>query len=221
MQEASEVAKADGRDWHLAACEGFLAAQRFLPDILSITVRPKETSLRRRRFVATLLTGLVGAQVSLARHKRLAAVLSEEGNQAKDRLWQELPAAVMSEWETELSVYCTLLRRVTHRLEEEGSEQRRLERNGKLAGESADAFGGDDGDLAEFERQETLQYQMSRLKDWVENARFSDHEARVYELDMQTDFDTAAAARELGVKPTTVRVLRMRYIDKVRKVAGF
>ena len=220
MQEASEVAKADGRDWHLAACEGFLAAQRFRTDILSLTVRPEKISLGRRRYVAARLTGLVAAQVSLTQNKRLAAVLSEGGNQARDRLWQELPAAVMSEWKTELSVYSTLLRRVTHTLEEEGSEQRRLERDGKLVGEPADAFGADDGDLAEFERQEMVQYQMSRLKDWVENARFSDHEARVYELDMQTDFDTAAAARELEVKPTTVRVLRKRYIDKMRKVAG-
>lgn len=191
-----------------------------------------------RKGVATVLAGGVGAQVSLAHNRRLRAVLSEEGGSARDRLLQELPAAVMHEWATPpggVSVstsgkrlvwatppsgYSPLLRRVAHLLESGGSEQGRLERVGKLAGEPPDVAGTEDEDLAEFERQETLRQDLARLRGWVQNAGFSTNEVRVFELDIETNFNTSNISQELGKSPSTVRQWRKRYQDKIRKAAG-
>ena len=127
----------------------------------------------------------------------------------------------MHEWGTTLdraSGFVSLLRRVTRLLEGQGSEQLRLEREGKLAG--ACGLGGGDEDMAEFEHRETLRQDLQRLKGWIDQANFSPREARVYELDLSTNFDTEAIARELEIKASTVRVLRKRYEDKIRKAAG-
>ncbi len=164
----------------------------------------------------------MGAQVSFAQNNTLAAVLSEEGNQARDRLWQELPAAVMSEWETELSVYSALLGRVTHRLKKEGSEQRRLARDGKLAGESADAFGGDDGDLAEFERQETLRQQREQLDELEQLAALPPRQEAVWRR-VRQGMKEAEIAAELNMSKNNVYVHKYHAIQRLieaRKAAG-
>ena len=70
-----------------------------------------------------------------------------------------------------------------------------------------------DEDLAEFERQEIL-------KSWREGAKFSKREMQVNELDLRTDYDTAAIARELDITEETVRGLRKRYTDELRRSSG-
>jgi hypothetical protein len=81
-------------------------------------------------------------------------------------------------------------------------------------------LGDEDQLIGEFERRETLQQELNALKGWVEKAKFSEREAQVYELDMRTDHNTAIIARELGIGEDTVRQYRMRYRDKIRKVAA-
>jgi len=89
----------------------------------------------------------------------------------------------------------------------------------KLAeGQAELATESTENDLEEFERKETLQQELNALKGWVEKAGFSEDEARVYELDMQTDHNTKLIAQELGKASSTVRQHRKRYRDKLRKV---
>jgi hypothetical protein len=158
-------------------------------------------------------------------NRRLGAALS-----AVEQL-ENLPGTVPLAWE-EWTIGEHLLpgrggtsfiSRVAKMLEELGSESARLARAGKLADTPSpleDRLSGGDQDLAQFERQETLRQELDQLGGWIQNAGFAEREAQVYELDMQTDFDTDAIARELQVKPGTVRGLRKRYQDKLRKVVG-
>jgi DNA-binding CsgD family transcriptional regulator len=74
--------------------------------------------------------------------------------------------------------------------------------------------------LAEFELREDLRQKLEQLRIWVEKANFSELEARVHDLDMRTEYDTKTIARALDLKGDTVRVLRKRYTDKLRKAAG-
>lgn len=220
MLEVSVAAEAAGEDPHLAAIREFIVGQRMVADLLAATARPLGVPPEAREWLAAVLTGHTSARVSLARNRRLAAAMREGGTPPAARLKQELPGAVMHEWGTTLdraSGFVSLLGRVTRLLEGQGSEQQRLERDGRLAG-PRELDGGDE-DMAEFERRETQRQDLQRLKGWIDQANFSPREARVYELDMSTNFDTEAIAHELEIKASTVRVLRKRYEDKIRKAA--
>jgi DNA-directed RNA polymerase specialized sigma subunit len=134
---------------------------------------------------------------------------------------QELPGAAVYAWGSPPSDnQPSLLREAVRLLEKEAKEQDRLAQAGKLAGELSDSIGAEDEDIAEFERRETLQQELNQLKRWVEGADFSEAEARVYELDIEMNFDTGAIAQKLEISPSTVRGYRKRYIDKIRKVVG-
>ena len=74
--------------------------------------------------------------------------------------------------------------------------------------------------LEEFEHQETLQQEIEQLKGWVESAQFSGREEQMYELDMRTNFDTAAAAHEMGVAEKKARDYRSRYLAKLKQASG-
>lgn len=78
----------------------------------------------------------------------------------------------------------------------------------------------DDPDIEEFELRESMRQLLDQLKGWVEAADFSGREAQVHELDMQTDFDTAAISHELGIPTNKVRDYRSRYQAKIRRAAG-
>jgi hypothetical protein len=54
----------------------------------------------------------------------------------------------------------------------------------------------------------------------LERASLSGRETQVYELDMRTDFDTAAAARELRIPANKIRDYRSRYLAKIKRAAG-
>ncbi len=114
---------------------------------------------------------------------------------------------------------------VTRSLEELGSEaairpDKVLDELHEQAGRSTgNAMAGEDEDLAEFERNETLRQQSSQLQCWVEKAQLSTHERRVYELDMM-NLDTKAIAQQMAIAPSTVRQYRKRYTNKIRRAAG-
>jgi DNA-binding CsgD family transcriptional regulator len=222
MSEAGPAAKTVGEDPFRWACEGFFLAHRRSHELLYAITRPQWLGPELREEIAASLTGQVAARISLARNKRLAAALSEGSSSITDRLMQELPGATMYAWGSPPSDYKqpSLLREAVRLLEKQAKEQDRLAQAGKLAGELSESAGAEDEDIAEFERRETLQQDLNRLERWVEGAGFSDAEARVYELDIETNFDTGAIAQRLEISPSTVRGYRKRYIDKIRKVVG-
>ncbi len=224
MQAAMERHEKGSEEQLRQMCEAFFRAMDAEPLILDLVQRNPENPPAAKRVHLIALLGWIGSRISFGRNKRLASVLAE-GGALPEQLIRELPGAALIELaEHNLPsdpYYAALVNRTTGRLEQQGDEAARLARAGKLASEeTAEASGGDDEALAEFERQETLQQDIARLRGWAAQAGFSGHEAQVYELDMQTNFDTAAAARGLGVEPGTVRGFRKRYTDKLRRVAG-
>ncbi len=224
MDLALRKAKRAGEDNLLfAACMGYIAARREAENVLA-RVEPRVASPETRKLLVAMLTGYVGARISLVHGKRLATVMGEENTDPRERLRRELPGAVMDGWGETRNSNIPLLSRVDRLLSKTGSESARLARDGKLAetlSSSENMLGGSDEDLAEFERQETLRQELKRLEGWIKSAKFSEREAQVYELDMQMDYDTAAIARKLSIDTSTVRQYRKRYQDKVRKAAGF
>ena len=75
--------------------------------------------------------------------------------------------------------------------------------------------------MLNFELEETLRQQRDQLLRWIEEVKFPEQERRVYELDMQTDYDTEAIARDLNIATETVRTNRKRYHGKIRKVRNY
>ncbi|PLS83762.1 MAG: hypothetical protein CYG60_21335 [Actinobacteria bacterium] len=134
---------------------------------------------------------------------------------------QELPGAVMYAWGSSPSDDQTsLLQEAVRLLEKQAKEQDRLAQAGKLAGQLSDStVSEEDEDITAFERRETLEQELGQLKRWVEGAGFSVAEAKVQELDIETNFDTKAIAQKMGISPSTVRGYRKRYIAKIRKIA--
>lgn len=221
MIDAALAAESIGEDPYRCACEGFFLAHRESHELLYAITWPQWLGPELREEIAATLTGQVAARISFARNKRLATALSEGKGSRTDRLMQELPGAIVYAWGSSPSDnHPSLLREAVRLLEKQAKEQDRLAQAGKLAGELSEANGAEDEDIAEFERRETLQQELSQLKCWVEGAEFSEAEARVHELDIETNFDTGAIAQMLGISPSTVRGYRKRYIDKIRRIAG-
>lgn len=222
MMEAGPAGKAVGEDPFRKACDGFFSAHLDSHELLYVITRPQWMGPELREEIAASLTGQVAARISLSRNKRLRTALSDSRGSTTERLMQELPGAVVYAWGSPPSDdnQPWLFREVVHLLEKQAKEQDRLAQAGKLAGELSDSAGAEDEDIAEFERRETLQQELGQLRRWVEGSDFSEAEAWVYELDIETDFDTGAIAQKLGVSPSTVRGYRKRYIAKIRKVAG-
>lgn len=156
-----------------------------------------------------------------------------------ERFLEELPSASLIAWEArdpEEPLRSTgdrennLARRVAATIEKVGNED--ATRPGKLVHETfgvADqesdetveaALGEDDQLLEEFLLHVAAEQELKQLTAWVEKAKLSEQQQRVYELDRQKNYDTAAVALELGVAESTVRVQRMNYTAKIRKAAG-
>jgi hypothetical protein len=92
-------------------------------------------------------------------------------------------------------------------------------------------------ELQEFELREAVRLDVTALKTlveegglqayearvyldvWAERAELSGREAQMYELDLRTGFNTAAAAHEMGVPQRKARDYRSRYLGKFRRVA--
>jgi hypothetical protein len=181
---------------------------------------------RLRGWHTAVTAGWVGSQISLGRNRRLAAVLANERGGAHQALLRELSGATFVGW-ADAHPTKDLVSSVTRSLEKLGREA--AIRPGKVrdapyedagvAQGSLDA-GAEDEDLEEFELRETLRQESERLKEWVESAGFSGREAQMHELDMRTNFDTAAAARVMGVPENKARDYRSRYVAKLTRAAG-
>jgi hypothetical protein len=224
MTIAGEESYASGKSFYgPAVCAAFLKAIDEVPAVFAGAFQEKLGGDPRIREAAlSSLAGWVGARINLAPNRRhTQALTAQPGAKALDQFVQLLPAAVVIEWAalSREESPAVLVRGVERQIEEEGSQAAKLHRKGKLAeGQAEPATESTENDLEEFERNETLRQELNALRGWVEKAGFSEDEARVYELDMQTDHDTELIAQELGKASSTVRQHRKRYRDKVRKV---
>ena len=224
MTMAGEESYAIGNGFYGApVCEAFMKAVNEVPAIFAGVFQEKWGADQKIREAALiLLSGWVGARINLAPNWRHTQALDEQpGVKALDQLVQLLPSAVVVEWAalSREQSPALLVRGIERQIEEEGSQAAKLRRKGKLTeGQTELATESIENDLEEFERKETLRQELNALKGWVEKAGFSEDEARVYALDMQTDHNTELIAQELGKASSTVRQHRKRYRDKLRKV---
>jgi hypothetical protein len=231
-----------GIDPDVAVVEEVCNYHRVGPSLIARPTKQTEPDPLAREEYAENVAGWVGSRIALGTNKRLKAVLGEDRQQggsifekllgellpttviAFDDLRSERPPEPEDEDEPLLDLgrfKSSLVSRVEKLLEELGGQGAKLARRGKLSGERAESTipDGEDG-LEEFELREALHQKLETLESLVERAAFSEQEARVFELDMQTDHDTAAIARELHLKPKTVRTYRKRYRDKLRRAAS-
>jgi hypothetical protein len=212
------------------ACKMWLHVARQEPIFYARYIEPEDDVLSplTREVAAAGLTGWMRARTSLTQNKRLREALAEGGgrSEAEDKLRQELPGAVLAEWPHWRQEGADgIARRVWDQLEHEGAKvgdqmTRKKKRVDVQPDSSLDATGSEAEDLLEVERWETLQQDIRRLRGWVRSAGFSEREAQVYELDMKTNHNTGAIARELGIDDDTVRGFRKRYRDKIRRRAA-
>jgi hypothetical protein len=231
-----------GIDPDVAVVEEVFNYHRVGPSLITRPTRQTEIDPLVREEHAENLAGWVGSRIGVGTNKRLGAVLGEDlepGGSIFERLvGQLLPTTVIAfddlrserppepedEDEPLLDLgrlKSSLVSRVEKLLEELGGQGAKLARRGKLSGERLESTIPDDEDgLEEFELRETLRQELETLKSLVERAAFSEREARVFGLDMETDHDTAAISRELRLEPETVRTYRKRYRDKLRRAAG-
>lgn len=142
-----------------------------------------------------------------------------------ERLSEELPGASLIAWEDRAPSEPlrstgkreeNLARRVAKEIVAAGNED--ATRPGTLVHDALGsviegASGQHDELLEEFEFRVTAQQVLAQ-------AKLTERERRVYELDMQTGCDAAYIARELGITESTVRGHRKNYTAKMRKVAG-
>jgi DNA-binding CsgD family transcriptional regulator len=202
-----------------------------------------------REDYAKNLSGWVGSRVSLQTNERLNAVLGENlepGTSPSARLMEELLAATIVAYDGLVSEETTgsgnvggsgrtedsgesseagqgrfpLVNLVAGLLEELGGETAKLAREGKLARAEPESDAADaDNDIEHYVAEETLRQQIEMLRVWVEKAGLPGRERQVYELVMQGYKDSAIAV-EMGVERSTVRGLRKRYTDRLRKIAN-
>jgi hypothetical protein len=179
-----------------------------------------------------MLAALVRSQLKM--HNRLRIALATEGK-PQEVLLRELPGAVADELgrlnaaaagKEEDDTYPDDL----HLIKDDGRRDvvrvltnrvaRRIEAHmSKEASPGAERSSIDE-DLEQFERDETLRQQIAELQEWTERAQLSEQQKHVHDLDMETDYDTKAIARTLGITPGHVRKVRHDYQVKIRKAAG-
>ena len=180
---------------------------------------------RLRGWHAAVTAGWVGSKISLGKNKRLAGALANERGGAQQALLRELSSATFVEW-ADARNNEDLVSGVVRSLEKLGRETAIRPSKVRDAPLEEDAIhrshdaGAEDEDLREFELRETLRQESERLKVWAESAGFSGREAQMHELDMRTNFDTAAAAQAMDVPENKARDYRSRYLAKLRRVAG-
>ena len=187
------------------------------------TVQQKFPRVARREALAEALSGYFVTQLSSKPEYRMGrALLSEKSVEETlhQALLRELPAEALAAWaERGRKELKELKEQISGRIERLGPESLFKEKLADLpAGmpekEEADVL------LEEFEHQETLRQEVEQLKGWVESAKFSGREEQMYELDMRTNFDTAAAAHEMGVSEKKARDYRSRYLAKLKQASG-
>jgi hypothetical protein len=187
------------------------------------TVQKRFPRVARRQALAEALTGYFVSQLTSARKYRMGRSLFSEKSPEESidqALLRELPAEALSAWAQRGHEDLKELRnQIAGRLELLGRESSFKENLADLPAGMPEK-GEEDVLLEEFERQETLRQEVEQLKEWAESARLSGREAQMYEADMRTNFDTAAAAQEMGVSDKKARDYRSRYLAKLKQAAG-
>lgn len=202
-----------------ATCKMFIRAKLNEPYIIARTaemVHEHFPNRTRAEALSEVLVKYLATQLSLRSDWRLGRVLREGEESAYERLLRELPAEALIAWD-EREFGKTVLRDLRSKVAEGLSKQGR---EATIRPAKINEAPPDEVALEAFELQEESGYELGRLKGWVENAKFSELEQRVYELDMKTDHETPVIAHTLGIADATVRQCRKRYRDKLRKVAG-
>jgi hypothetical protein len=214
-----------------AVCEIYVEVKLTEPFLLArsteIVSKQLPDKIREER-LAEELTGYFLTQLLTSPGRRLGRALQEMGPPSS-ALLQELPAQALVAWAergNEEFVLEGLKNRIADGIAKQASEA--SIRPAKVASTTTDELvdedspdtGDPDSDLAGFEREETLRQQLAELREWIERAGLSTQERRVYELDMSTNYDTEAVARELDVDPGQVRVVRHNYKKKIVKASG-
>jgi len=190
------------------------------------TIQKKFSEAARREALAEMLAGYFESQLSTSAQYPLGRALSDE----RQALSDVLPAEALAVWadrgQDELKV---LRNRISKRLQQLGRESSFKDKviewprkRSELSDEEAEIveFGEEEKLLQEFLFRETLRQEVQRLRGWAEAAGFSTREAQMYELDMRTNYNTAAAAREMGVPDKKARDYRSRYLAKLKRAAG-
>jgi hypothetical protein len=218
-----------------AICEIYVEVKLTEPYLLArsteIVSQQLPDKIREER-LAEELTGYFLTQLSTSPGYRLGRALREMGPPRRPRsstLLQELPAQALVAW-AERGDQEFVLKRLSSRIAD-GIAKQATEasiRPDKVADTTTDELvdedspdtGDLDSDLEEFEHEETLRQQLAELRGWTERAGLSTQERQVYELDMSTNYDTEAVARELDIDRGQVRVVRHNYQRKIVKASG-
>jgi RNA polymerase sigma factor (sigma-70 family) len=219
MSIAGEESRVAGVGYYgLPVCEAFLEVSEQFPIIFAGVMQEKWGGHpRTRHWAAASLTGWVRSRISLSINPRLKAALEGiGGSSASEQILQELAGAVVTEWATlergePLSVLVT---RAALRLEKEGDQASRLDREGKLAeGEPDKQSGVHEQDLDEFMLREELR----ALK---EAAKLSELEHQVLQLALEEDRSNNSIAEHLNLTVNSVKTLKKRARKKLRQAAG-
>lgn len=227
MSIAGEMSRVAGDGYYgPAVCEAFLQATNEVPAVFAGVVQQKwgSTPHIREKALASL-AGWVGARMKLATGWKITEVLGEEAGDtpfkqkaALERLINELPGAVAIEWAalSREEPVEKLVGRIEWNLIKSS-----LQDTGLYAEQHESPHGVGEDELEEFVLRETQQQQLNELPNWVEKAKLSAQERRVFELDVRADHSAEDIARELGITGGHVRVVRNHYRNKIRKAAGF
>lgn len=191
------------------AVRASLALDFYLPAVAPFEEWEIRAAVEAGNGYPAYLFGYAGAGLSLQQNPRLKrALIKSSGRQPWDALLREIPSAVLLGIEQVEGVIPNLPRAVIRLLEGLGDKEAPKR---QLAAEFADP------DLAEFERQHSLAQDLVRLRQALEQVKFSKRQREVYEADVETDRDTHEIARRLGISPDQVRKHRERYTDKLRE----
>jgi hypothetical protein len=170
----------------------------------------------RREALAEALVGYFDGQLNSNPKYRLGRALQDE----RQALSDALPAEALAVWADrgvdELKV---LRNRISEHLQQLGRESSFKDKNLGASSTMPDK-GYNDELLEEFELEETLRQQLTELEEWTKQARLSKQQNKVRELDVSTNFDTEAIARELDISAGHVRKVRHDYLKQIRKAAG-
>ena len=215
MLGAAWHAERNGEDPDRAACQAYFDWIRFLPALVGAMSMEPHYSPATRRSASADFTGWLATQISLRKAKSLNAALSDGTSGSPfDKLLQELPAAAHIEWSdgNGMKRFDTLVRRVGRRMTNEGRRVNAM----PIDGSQETYPGEDDTSLARFEAREAVRQELRELRN---RARLSELEEAVLELDLQ-EYDTKDIAKKLARAESTVRVVRMRYRNKLRELAA-
>jgi DNA-binding CsgD family transcriptional regulator len=203
---------------YVAVLEGFILAQKKKHELVSLTAPPDTLSPTVRAAVAAMLTGQTEAMISLSENKRLSAVLGEQGD-AREKLLEELPGAVMEEWGTSEAIlsgekYREFVQRVARALERTGNESNSLARRGKLSplGDVTEAA----DEISEFEREEEARQRLDALE---QKAKLSTQQAEIWRR-LRRGMEIAEIAAELGISRNQVSSQKKRIKRKVGDAAA-